>query len=369
MNLLSSLSAIYDRIMKKGAEDLINDLKRLVQRSSEEEAKTLLLNFMLHINMQEEADSYTEKELVQNLKKTYRNFVEYKEKQSKQPDKDFKAAHILSGPSSAGGFKLALEEISAEKTDKIIAFSDIFTYGPLTNLHEESGQRNRHEWLRNHINGDYEYEDSEIYLNEFKDVLEQVASVPPEWPITIWTGDNVHEQTLLRFVMFLLKDKENEILIINTTSLYKKLFDTKEYSYQLLHTGEISIDKWTKLYKKSKELQPSSVQEKETYIEGWKALGASTDLLRVWEGNSVKSVEEGYYDDYIIDCAKRIQDKKKGFMKSARLIGEIIGHLEDYVGDGFIEYRVRKLVLDGIFDIKGIPKGMRFYSIRTRQPD
>jgi hypothetical protein len=354
-------------LCKKEAGRLIENLKKLVQESTEEEAKSLLIHILLHLNMQEDTEGYSEKQVVENLHKTYKSFLEYKQKQSENEARNFKAVHILSGPSAAGGFKMAMEEMRCDKEEKVISFSDIFSYGPLTDLHEETGQKERYEWLHNHINLDVEYEYSEVYFNDFKEAIIQIECIPPKMPITVWTGENAHEQSLLRFILFLLKEKDNEIFIINTTSLYKTLFDTEEYTYDLLHTGEISIDGWKKLYKKAKDVKPCSLERLKTYIEEWKTLDESKGVLRVWEGNSILDVEEGYYDDYIIKTAQRIQKKRKGFMKSARLIGEVIGHLEDYLGDSFVEYRVRNLVLNGVFEIKGVPKGMRFYSVRLRE--
>jgi len=53
-------------------------------------------------------------------------------------------------------------------------------------------------------------------------------------------------------------------------------------------------------------------------------------------------------------------------MKSARLIGEVIGNVDQYIGDGFVEYRVRLLIMNGIFEIKGVPKAMRYYSVKLK---
>lgn len=58
--------------------------------------------------------------------------------------------------------------------------------------------------------------------------------------------------------------------------------------------------------------------------------------------------------------------KSKDFMKSARVIGEVIGNLNQYIGDQFVEYRVRHLIMNGVFEIVGIPKAMRFYSVKLR---
>ncbi|WP_071394780.1 DUF3658 domain-containing protein [Bacillus tuaregi] len=73
-------------------------------------------------------------------------------------------------------------------------------------------------------------------------------------------------------------------------------------------------------------------------------------------------------DDYIIQKAIKLhkQQKKKSFMKSARLIGEVIGYLDQYIGDEYFEYRVRHLIMNGVFEIEGIPKAMWFYSVKLK---
>lgn len=83
----------------------------------------------------------------------------------------------------------------------------------------------------------------------------------------------------------------------------------------------------------------------------------------------INSVNESYYDNYIIDTTRKIHIERKNneFIKSARLIGEVMGHLNQYIGDQFIEYRVRHLIVNGIFEIEGIPKAMRYYSVRLLQ--
>ena len=47
-------------------------------------------------------------------------------------------------------------------------------------------------------------------------------------------------------------------------------------------------------------------------------------------------------------------------MKSARLIGEVLGYLDQYVGDEFLENRLRKLIEKGVFEMEGSLKAMRF---------
>ncbi|WP_422698388.1 DUF3658 domain-containing protein [Desulfofarcimen acetoxidans] len=44
----------------------------------------------------------------------------------------------------------------------------------------------------------------------------------------------------------------------------------------------------------------------------------------------------------------------------------MLAHLRQYIGDLFLEYRIRHLIYNGVFQIKGIPKAMRYYSVKLQ---
>lgn len=57
---------------------MIDELKRILKNSTDDEVKSLLFQTLLRINMLEEADQYTEGQFVADLKKTYNDFLNYK---------------------------------------------------------------------------------------------------------------------------------------------------------------------------------------------------------------------------------------------------------------------------------------------------
>lgn len=57
---------------------MIDELKRILKNSTDDEVKSLLYQTLLRINMLEEADQYTEGQFVADLKKTYNDFLNYK---------------------------------------------------------------------------------------------------------------------------------------------------------------------------------------------------------------------------------------------------------------------------------------------------
>ena len=345
---------------------MIDVLKGLVESSSEEEVKSLLFHILLNINMAEESNM-PEEQLTQNLKKIYNDFLNYKSAQTVNMDeKVYRAAHIVFGDSASGSLRMVLKDMKLQDSEEVIQFSDLFSIGPIWRLHEEIGLINRAEWLRNHIILDEEYIDR--YQGNFTQTILKSQSIAPNIPIYIWAGDNSHEQTALRFVLYLLREQTNPIIFMKTTASYKKIFDRTNIEHYPLHTGEIIPEKLRMIYEENRMAHSLSSMERKRFEAEWGEISAEQEILRIWEKGEIRHVDEDYYDYDIIDIARRLHNEQpvKGFLKSARVIGEAIGNLNQYIGDLYIEYRVRHLIMNGVFEIQGIPKAMRFYSVKLR---
>ena len=271
--------------------------------------------------------------------------------------------HILFGRSQSGSLNQMLKKMGADKTETIISLWEILSIGPIQELQEKRGVENRFVWLEQHMND--RYNELSDYRQSFEKAFEQLQSIPEGRPITIWTAENAHEQTGLRFVLHLLKGRTNLITMINTTHYYSELFNTKDLSYIISHTGEITSDRLQVIYEQSKHDKPLNDSERAMLEQEWMKLASSHELLRIYQDEKIESVSIDHYDSYIVNLARRLQREcgPEKFMPAMRLVGEIIGHLEQYVGDDFLEFRVRILVQDGIFEMKGKFEGMQFYSI------
>ncbi|WP_449623099.1 DUF1835 domain-containing protein [Robertmurraya sp. Marseille-Q9965] len=271
--------------------------------------------------------------------------------------------HILFDPSASGSLNWVLRELELDKKEKILSFWDMFSIGPIYELHEEKGRESRFEWMKKSLtdeNGElYEYE------QRFAKTIRQINTLPNGAHITIWTSDNAHEQTGLRFAVYLLKDKNIDITMINTTKAYEDLFQVKKVKYTPLHTGEILHEKLQLIFEQGNGKYLTD-HDREALEKEWLTLSADHETLRIWRNERIHSVPDDYYDEFIISKAKKLhrKQKKKDFMKSARLIGEVLGHLDQYVGDVFLEYRLRKLIEKGVFVKEGSLEAMRYYSIK-----
>jgi len=206
------------------------------------------------------------------------------------------------------------------------------------------------------------------YETSFQQTILNIEQIPSDHPIVIWAGENAHEQTGLRFVLYLLKEKRNNIVMININEAYKTHFERPEIDFIPRCMGELSSGQLKQIYENEKNAHVLTQTERKAFEQQWVQLCNEKEVLRIWENNKIISVPENYYDEYIINTVKNFHQKKKhnDFIKSARIIGEVIGHLNQYIGDQFIHYRIIRLIMDGVLDMEGVPTAMRYYSIKIR---
>lgn len=152
---------------------------------------------------------------------------------------------------------------------------------------------------------------------------------------------------------------------MNTTKVFEELFPVKNVKYILLNTGEISPEKLQIIFEKGQGLFLSD-HDQEQLQNDWQSLSENQEVLRLWRNGRIQSVSEDYYDELMKKRAKKLQAKQdpKAFMKSARLIGDMLGHVDQYIGDAFLEYRLKKLIENGIFESEGSLYSMRYYSVK-----
>jgi Protein of unknown function/Domain of unknown function (DUF1835) len=276
--------------------------------------------------------------------------------------------HILFGESTAGGLKWAIREnIKSAHNMKIIGFPDHFAVGPIFQLDTDFGIENRAKWFQDYMPKDefHDYYEKE-YEERFRETIQEIEAIPEDALITIWHAENAAEKTGLLFVLKLLANRKNEILIVNSNESYNKFCKPPDIYYVSLHTGGLSPENLITILEKTKDDKPLSTELYKQLVNEWNELRSSKEVLRVWENSQIKNVEEGYLDSFMIELASELHEKpvNQNFMKAARLVGEVIGRYEQYIGDTFIEYRLRHLIKKGVFEYQGTLNGLRNYSIR-----
>lgn len=338
---------------------MIKDLRNSINQLSESEAKTVLLQTMIRLKMIQESNEPPE-QMIDDLHSWYKKILTLPQN-NRNFEREYKAVHIVCGESPAGSLRVSLG-----RENKVIGFPDFFAVGPIWELHNKAGRKSRYEWLRDHLNYPDDFIEEE-YESRFSKTLTEIDVIPDHVPIVIWTAENADEQTGMRYLLYLLREKLNDVFLINTTIAFQELFNTSEYQYYYFHTGEVLSEKLKIIYQK-KLTKPLTIEERTRFEKEWIALSETKGIVRIWECNKIQAVNENYFDGLIVSTAHKLhaKQKEKDFIKSGRLIGDVYGQTDTNVGDAFLEYRLRSLVYEGVFEIKGIPKGMRYYSVKLK---
>jgi len=269
----------------------------------------------------------------------------------------FETVHIVCGESPAGSVRVGLGRMN-----KVIGFPDFFPVGPIWKLHKDIGLKNRYEWLIEHLDMEDNYFEEE-YEKRLIITLEELEAIPREVPIVVWTAENTDEQTGMRYFIYLLKNKPNDIFLINTTKAELELFGTRNVN----HTGVVSPENLKLMYE-NKMASPLTMEERNKFQKEWLELANNDKLVRIYENEMIKSVSEEYFDTIIKDTVQILISEQEGnnFILAAEIIGEVLVISNQIVSADFLEYRIRCLVDNEVFDIKGVPEGKRNYSVRHR---
>lgn len=280
--------------------------------------------------------------------------------EQKHRSKTDSTIHIVTPEYAAGPLRIGLE-----RPKVVIGFPDFLSIGPLWKLDEKIGQKFRNEWLHENINFE---QDDYVYMNKFTNTLREIDDISDHVPIYIWYGNNADEQIGLRFILYLLRDKENDIFIINSTKLYQRYIASKVEDQSVFCTGQIESKNLKLIFEKSIDGKPLSDKDRKLFNKEWEALSQSKEVLRLWMNDEIKEVPENHFDTFILQAVEKLhqEQENKEYISTARVIGEILQQMNEGIGDFFLEYRIRNLIYTGVLELKGIPKSTRHYSIRLR---
>lgn len=258
--------------------------------------------------------------------------------------------HIVFDASTLGSLRMALQDHAGEIP---MMLEDNLMFGPLPEENVLHGANTRMRWFSNRFSNT---EERDSWIESLMRAAFAWKTMPDQLakhPIVIWAGGSASEQCALRRLVAAMP-RETEIHVINPT---KALSDAR---CQYMHTGEITHHKLVTLLGQEQSL---SMGDKEQLAQDWQRLTSEQGTLRVLIGEELHSVPESYFDRNILEAAFKLGAMNGHFCKSTRIIGEVIGYADQRVADSFIEYRVRELIYEGMLQVEGEQRAMRYYSI------
>lgn len=264
--------------------------------------------------------------------------------------RNMKRLHIVFDVSTLGSLRIALQDHEGEIP---VMLEDNLMIGPLPKEHSPKSRNLRFRWFCDRFSNS---EERDSWMERLMRASFDWESLPRQffkYPIVIWAGDSAPEQCgLRRFVAKIARDAD--IRVINATKILSN--DRCQY----MHTGEIPPHQLMSLLGHE---EPLSVNEIEGLAYDWHRLTSESTMLRVLIDGELQSVPESYFDHKILEVAFKLGAINGHYCKSARIIGEVIGFMEQSVTDSFIEYRVRELISEGMLQVEGEQRAMRYYSI------
>ncbi|WP_053372864.1 DUF1835 domain-containing protein [Paenibacillus sp. FJAT-27812] len=341
----------------------ITQINNRINDLSEREAQSLIMHIMLMIDGVEN-EHYPKEKLYEDLLEMYKAVLTPKKQQQWEPSDSCNQVHMAFGDSFAGSLKLAIKKLGRADSDKVITFRDRYSIGPIWQLHEATGRMKRQQWFFDHINNNDEEEDFE---EEHQSLMRQISLIPPGASVTIWSSMNAGEQVGLRYAAYLLRNMLNPIATIPVSDVSSRLFNRPDLSVPYNHSGEIPSDKLQVILGDDSVSIRLNGDSRKVLENEWLELAQQPEVLRICIDGNVLPVGEDYFDAYLMETVEKLHSGRgdRDFIKSARVVGEALGYCEQYVGDEYFEYRVRELIYSGRLKIKGVPRAMRYYSVKS----
>lgn len=108
-----------------------------------------------------------------------------------------------------------------------------------------------------------------------------------------------------------MREKTNDIFLINTSKAYKVYFNRPCIKHFPLDTAEINPDELKVIYEKSRTTKPLLHENRKRFVQEWESLAKKQEVLRIWQNGEIQSVPENFYDQYIINTARRLHNSQK----------------------------------------------------------
>lgn len=341
--------------------------KSIVTQLEETEAKTFLLHMILRLDMVKQT-AYTSEELTNDLFEMADLLEKQHSNETEVVEHKHSHVHLVFGQAVFGSLHHSLNRKTNQRKHKILAFHDIFSVGPIANLASNTGLESRYNWLRTHcINEPFEAVDElNQSLAQFKHTLEELNQLPPTEPIFIWASENAHEQTGLRFASHFFKNRENPLYYVNPHQIEQQLSSDEDIIDESPYTGSIDFKKIKSLFTEVNESMVLTPKTKYELAMDWERLSHSNAFLRLWIHGHIADVPTSMFDHHLITFAKayHFDHGLDEWIPITRLIGETLGVINQYTGDGFLAYRMKQLINAGVFEMEQTPKLPRFYRVR-----
>ncbi|PAD33167.1 DUF1835 domain-containing protein [Paenibacillus sp. 7523-1] len=278
--------------------------------------------------------------------------------------------HIVFSLSDAGSLKVMLSKIGKRNLCKVLAFNECFSVGPISNLDTPTGQQDRLFWLMKY-DEDFRYGQNFNQEHQLADMVKTVKDIPENKTIVIWCANNAHDQTGLRFVLYLLRERKQAVNIVNVTEIFNVTGLQNREGVVPYASSLINREHFQTIVNDHFEGVSLDTNQRKRYVSEWLMLMRENHVLRLWEEDTVKSSNESALDELIISSVIGLEKEqdKNGFIKAGSVIARVFDISQQLVGYSFIVYRIWILVNQGVLMFRGLPGALHQFSVKLSAID
>ncbi|MFD2701252.1 DUF1835 domain-containing protein [Paenibacillus shunpengii] len=283
--------------------------------------------------------------------------------------------HLMFGMSEQGVMKAALHKAEIRHSHKLLSFNDWFAYGPLSGIDLTDGESSRISWMSQRLSN---YDKLYTYNPEHQigTVIRAIKAIPEGSRITIWHGDHAHDQIGLRFAVYLLQDREVQIVLNNAAEEYQTLFlsevSDKEAQNKMpvllpVNLAQLKKEHFIPMLGRLEQKASLSDEQRIQLTNEWQDLSLKDLPLRLWENNQFKCSDENALDDIIDEVVTELGLQfDDHYVPASKVVAEVLVKLHRYyLRKDFLEFRLRSLIETKKLQFKGAPGQLHRYSVKT----
>ena len=241
---------------------------------------------------------------------------------------------------------------------RVICLEDCLNMGPVCDLHSSENIEKREEWLLKTL-GTYPLESNNATpVNKDLETLRSLVERPEmNGNIFLWTGYCASEiLSTARFLYHLPKHNGNIFIADFPNIPVNNIHGNVIYPRSLIVCDLCDVGKVAKHFK---QLTDEDITK---WRKIWEEIRLENSMLRVMgENGKILEKDETYFDPVLVSyCTNE-------FQKSAKIIGLTLCDIDFGVGDGFLNWRLKQLVLNNKIEARGVLNEIRDYEVRLAQ--
>ncbi|MDR0793256.1 MAG: DUF1835 domain-containing protein [Chitinophagaceae bacterium] len=245
--------------------------------------------------------------------------------------------HLVFEPSGAKALHKSFE-LDESLEGKIIVVKDDFAVGPVFNIYEEEGYRNRKTWWENVLQ--YSPYAEQLHHVEDKHTVHRLIKEMKEdatLSLWIWMGQNQHDVCGYYWLINQLKEFQGRVYILYLNNL--PFISEKGSLFYPTHLSQIQSKEFIKAKKLARMI---TLGEFELDPDEWKKLCDANATVRILEGGKkIINKEADFYDKDILDALGNET------IRLPKLLHSILNRMKIKTGDAFLAWRIREMTTSG----------------------